>query len=177
MQVINLICKYLIPMFVLFTVCYGFIKKVPVYDSFVSGAKDGIGIIMGIFPYILAIFIVVKTFEASGAHDFLKGMFSLASGPLHIPPEVFSIALVKPFSNAASVGIFTEILKATGPDSLGSVAAAVIMGSAETTFYVLAVYLGAVGIKKTKYLVPVCIIADFVGVIIAIILVKLMFQS
>jgi spore maturation protein B len=175
MLVINLICQYLIPVFVLFTVVYGFIKKVPVYDSFVSGAKEGIGIITGIFPYVLAIFIVVKTFEASGAHDFLKRMFALVSGPLKIPPEVLSIAIVKPFSNAASLGIFTEILKSTGPDSLGSITAAVIMGSAETTFYVLAVYLGAIGIKKTKYLVPVCIAADFMGIIIAITLVKLLF--
>jgi spore maturation protein B len=175
MIVVNIICQYLIPVFVIFTVVYGFIKKVPVYDSFVSGAKEGIGIITGIFPYILAIFIVVKTFEASGAHDFIKRIFSVVSGPLHIPPEVFSIAIVKPFSNAASLGIFTEILKTSGPDSLGSIAAAVIMGSAETTFYVLAVYLGAVGIKKTKYLVPVCLAADFLGIVIAIALVKLMF--
>jgi spore maturation protein B len=175
MFVVNLICQYLIPVFVVFTVIYGFIKKVPVYDSFVSGAKEGIGIITGIFPYILAIFIVVKTFEASGAHDFIKRIFSVVSGPLHIPPEVFSIAIVKPFSNAASLGIFTEILKTSGPDSLGSIAAAVIMGSAETTFYVLAVYLGAVGIKKTKYLVPVCLAADFLGIVIAIAVVKLMF--
>ncbi|MFA4903973.1 MAG: nucleoside recognition domain-containing protein [Desulfobaccales bacterium] len=175
MQVINLLCQYLIPVFVLFTVVYGFVKKVRVYDSFVSGAKDGIGIITGIFPYVLAIFIVVKTFEASGAHDFLKRIFSIFSGPLHIPPEVFSIAIVKPFSNAASLGIFTEILKSTGADSLGSIAAAVIMGSAETTFYVLAVYLGSVGIKKTKYLVPVCIAADVAGIVIAITLIKLLF--
>jgi spore maturation protein B len=175
MQAINILSQYLIPVFVLFAVVYGFIKKVPVYDSFVSGAKDGIGIIMGIFPYVLAIFIVVKTFEASGAHDFVKRLFSLFSGPLNIPPEVFSIAIVKPFSNAASLGIFTEILKSSGPNSLGSIAAAVIMGSAETTLYVLAVYLGAVGIKKTKYLVPVCIIADFMGIVIAITIVKLMF--
>ena len=175
MVVVNLICQYLIPVFVLFTVIYGFYRKVPIYDSFVSGAKEGIGIIIGIFPYILAIFIAVKTFEASGAHDFIKRMFSVVSGPLHIPPEVFSIALVKPFSNAASLGIFTEILKTSGPNSLGAIAAAVIMGSAETTFYVLAVYLGAIGIKKTKYLVPVCIAADFLGIVIAITLVKLMF--
>jgi spore maturation protein B len=146
-----------------------------VYDSFVSGAKDGIGIIIGIFPYVLAIFIAVKTFEASGAFDFIKNMFAIVATPLHIPAEVFSVAMVKPFSNAASLGIFTEILKSTGPDSLASMMAAVIMGSAETTFYVLAVYLGAVGIKKTKYLVPVCLAADMTGIVIAIILVKLLY--
>jgi spore maturation protein B len=175
MDSLNFVFQGLIPAFIFFTVIYGFAKGVPVYDSFVSGAKDGIGIIIGIFPYVLAIFIAVKTFEASGAHEFLKHLFAYAASPLHIPPEVFSVAVVKPFSNAASLGIFTEILKTSGPDSLGSIMAAVIMGSAETTFYVLAVYLGAVGIKKTKYLVPVCLIADTVGIVIAIVLVKLMF--
>jgi spore maturation protein B len=175
METIGFLFQALIPAFILFTVIYGFAKGVPVYDSFVSGAKDGIGIIIGIFPYVLAIFIAVKTFEASGTHDFLKNLFSLVASPLHIPPEVFSVAVVKPFSNAASLGIFTEILKTSGPDSLGSMMAAVIMGSAETTFYVLAVYLGAVGIKKTKYLVPVCLAADAMGIVIAIILVKLMY--
>jgi spore maturation protein B len=175
MDTISLLFQGLIPVFVFFTVTYGFVKGVPVYDSFVSGAKDGIGIIIGIFPYVLAIFIAVKTFEASGAHDFLKSLFSVVASPLHVPPEVFSVAVVKPFSNAASLGIFTEILKSSGPDSLGSMMAAVIMGSAETTFYVLAVYLGAVGIKKTKYLVPVCLAADMTGIVIAIILVKLLY--
>ena len=78
-------------------------------------------------------------------------------------------------SNAAALGIFTEILKTHGPDSLTSTIAAVIMGSAETTFYVIAVYLGAVGIRKSKYLVPVCLTADLVGIIVAIIVVRLMF--
>jgi spore maturation protein B len=175
MNTLSFVIQALIPVFILFTVIYGSARGVRVYDSFVSGAKDGIGIIIGLFPYVLAIFIVVKTFEASGAHDFIKGMFVLATGPLHLPPEVFSVALVKPFSNAASLGIFTEIVKTTGPDSLVSTMAAVIMGSAETTFYVLAVYLGAIGIKKTKYLVPVCLVADTMGIIVAIILVKLMY--
>jgi len=175
MQIVNLVAQGLIPAFILFTVIYGFCRGVPVYDSFVSGAKDGIGIIIGIFPYVLAIFIAVKTFEASGAHDFIRGMFSLVAAPFHIPTEVFSVALLKPFSNAATLGVFTEILKTSGPDSLASLISSVIMGSAETTFYVLAVYLGAVGIKRTKYLVPVCLTADLTGVIIAIILVKLMF--
>jgi spore maturation protein B len=166
--------QYIIPLFLLFTIVYGFIKKVPVYDSFVAGAKDGIEIITGIFPYILAIFIMVKTFQASGAHDFLKSMFSLAASPLNIPVEVFSVAMVKPLSNAATLGIFTEILKTTGPDSPASLISAVIMGSAETTFYVLAVYLGAAGIKKARYLVPVCLTADFAGMIIGIIIARLM---
>lgn len=174
MNTLNVAFQYIIPLFFLFTIAYGFFKKVPIYDSFVTGAKDGIEIILGIFPYVLGIFIMVKTFQSSGAHNFIKGMFSLVSSPLNIPAEVFSIAMVKPLANAATLGVFTEILKTTGPDSPASLMSAVIMGSAETTFYVLAVYLGAVGIKKARYLVPVCITADLVGIIIAIVIVKLL---
>jgi spore maturation protein B len=174
MQTLTTAFQYIIPLFILFTIAYGFAKKVPVYDSFVTGAKEGIDIILGIFPYVLAIFIMVKTFQASGAHDFIKGLFSLAASPLNIPVEVFSVAMVKPLSNAATLSIFTEILKTTGPDSLASLMSAVIMGSAETTFYVLAVYLGAVGIKNARYLVAVCLTADVVGIIIAILIVRLL---
>ncbi len=175
MHTISAAFQYVIPLFIFFTVAYGFFKKVPVYDSFVSGARHGIDLILGIFPYILAIFLMVKTFQASGAHDFMKDMFAAAASPLNIPPEVFSVAMVKPLSNAATLGIFTEILKTAGPDSLATTMSAVIMGSAETTFYVLAVYLGAVGIKKARYLAPVCLVADLIGVIIAIAVVKFMF--
>ena len=174
MDALNVAFQYLIPLFILFTVAYGYFKGVSVYDSFVTGAKDGIEIIMGIFPYVLAIFIMVKTFQSSGAHDYIKGMFAVVASPLNIPAEVFSIAMVKPLANAATLSVFTEILKTTGPDSPASLMSAVIMGSAETTFYVLAVYLGAVGIKNARYLVPVCITADLVGIIIAIIIVNLM---
>jgi spore maturation protein B len=175
MHSISVAFQYVIPLFIFFAVGYGFFKKVPVYDSFVSGAKHGIDIIVGIFPYILAIFIMVKTFQASGAHDFIKSMFSAVASPLNIPPEVFSVAMVKPLSNAATLGIFTEILTSSGPDSPAGIMSAVIMGSAETTFYVLAVYLGAIGIKKAQYLAPVCLVADLIGVIIAIAVVKFMF--
>jgi spore maturation protein B len=175
MEKIQLAFQYIIPFFIFFTVAYGFAKKTPVYESFVSGAKEGIDIIIGIFPYVLAIFIMVKTFQASGAHDFFKGIFASVAGPFGLPAEVFSIGLVKPMSNAAALGIFTEILKTHGPDSLTSTIAAVIMGSAETTFYVIAVYLGSVGIRKSKYLVPVCLSADLVGIIVAVLVVKLIF--
>lgn len=175
MEKLNIAFQYVIPIFICITVVYGFIRKVSVYESFVTGAKDGIEIILGIFPYVLAIFIMVKTFQASGAHEFLNGIFSKVASPFKVPPEVFSVAMVKPLSNAATLSIFTEVVKTTGPESLASVMSAVIMGSAETTFYVLAVYLGAVGIKKAKYLVPVCITADILGVFIAILIVKLLF--
>jgi spore maturation protein B len=175
LNTINFISQLIIPVFILFVVVYGLIKKTSLYDSFISGAKDGIEVIIKIFPYILAIFLAIKCFQASGAYEYLTNIFSRVAPSLNIPPEVFSIAIIKPLSGSASLGIFTNIIKSTGPDSLATMIAAVIIGSAETTFYVLAVYLGAVGIKKTRYLIPVCVTADIVGIIVAITVVKIMF--
>ncbi len=175
MKTIQFISQLIIPLFILLVVGYGLVKKVRVYDSFVAGAKDGITVVIKIFPYLLAIFVAVKSFQASGAFAFTKDLFHGILLALNIPLEVISIAIIKPLSGSASIGVFTDIIKTTGPDSLASRMAAVIMGSAETTFYILAVYLGAVGIKKTRYLVPVCVLADVVGILIAISIVKIFF--
>jgi len=175
MSTVNLISQLIIPFFILLAVVYGFTKKVRVYDCFVSGAKEGITVVIKIFPYLLAIFIAVKSFQASGAFDFAKELFRGLFMALHVPMEVMAIAIIKPLSASASLGVFTDIVKTTGPDSLASLISAVIMGSAETTFYVLAVYLGAVGIKRTRYLVSVCLISDMVGIIMAIGIVRFLF--
>ena len=176
MKTIGLISQIIIPLFILFTILYGCAKKVRVYDCFVSGAKGGVAVVIRIFPYLLAIFVAVKAFQASGALEFAQGLLQGILEFFHVPIDVVSIALIKPLSGSASLGVFTNIVKTNGPDSMASLISAVIMGSAETTFYVLAVYLGAVGIKRTRYLVPVCILADLVGVIIAISIVKLFFN-
>jgi len=165
----------IIPLFILFTVLYGTFKKVRVYDSFVAGAKEGPGIILNIFPYLLTIFVAIKCFQASGAFDCLRNIFYSAFAFLDIPIEVISMALIKPLSGSASTALFTDIVKTAGPDSTAARMTAVIMGSAETTFYVLAVYLGAVSISRTRYLVPVCLAADFIGIIVSIIVVRLFF--
>jgi spore maturation protein B len=175
MTTVHLISQLIIPVFILLILVYGLAKKVRVYDCFVSGAKDGITVVLKIFPYLLAIFIAVKSFQASGAFDFAKELFRGLFIAFHVPIEVIAIAVIKPLSGSASLGVFSDIVKTTGPESLASMISAVVMGSAETTFYVLAVYLGAVGIKRTRYLVPVCVIADIVGIVIAVSIVKLFF--
>lgn len=177
MNALRFASELIIPCFILFALVYGVCKKVRVYDSFVSGAKDGIGVVVKIFPYLLAIFIAVKSFQASGAFDFTKGLLRGVFHSLNIPIEVIAVALIKPLSGSASLGLFTDVVKTTGPDSLASLISAVILGSAETTFYVLAVYLGAVGITKTRYLVSVCVLADIVGIILAISIVKFFFPG
>ncbi len=158
----------IIPLFLLFTVLYGTLKKVRVYDSFVAGAKQGPVVVLNIFPYLLAIFVAIKGFQASGAFDYLRGAFSGVFAALGVPVEALSMAIIKPLSGSASTGLFTEIVTTAGPESMATWMSAVIMGSAETTFYVLAVYLGAVNIRKSRYLVPVCLIADLIGIVVAV---------
>lgn len=165
----------IIPLFILFTVLYGTVKKVRVYDSFIAGAKEGPAIILKIFPYLLAIFVAIKGFQASGAFDYVRDAFYGLFFFLDIPIEAVSMAVVKPLSGSASTALLADIVKTTGPESPASQLSAVIMGSAETTFYVLAVYLGAVGIKKTRYLVPVCLIADFIGIVVAVVVTRWFF--
>lgn len=174
-QYVNYLSLLIIPLFILFTILYGTYKKVTVYDSFVAGAKEGPAIILNIFPYLLTIFVAIKGFQASGAFDFIRNGFYQVFAFLDIPIEVISMSIIKPLSGSASTALFTDIVKTTGPDSMATKMTAVIMGSAETTFYVLAVYLGAVNIKKTRYLVPVCLAADLVGIIVAVTVARLIF--
>lgn len=173
--ILSYISKLVIPAFIFFVILYGLLKKVKIYEVFVEGAKEGFGIGVKIIPYLVAILVAVRMFQSSGAFDFIQGLFSPLLGFFGIPVEVVGISVIKPLSGSASLGIFTDIIKSTGADSLATKISAVIMGSAETTFYVLAVYLGSVGIRKSKYLVPVCIMADIVGILIAIIVVKVIF--
>ncbi|BCR04344.1 spore maturation protein [Desulfuromonas versatilis] len=165
---VEYISLLIIPLFILFTVLYGTFKKVRVYDSFVAGAKQGPAIILNIFPYLLTIFVAIKGFQASGAFDYVRNVFSGVLAFLDVPIEALSMAVMKPLSGSASTALFTDIVKTTGAESVATQMSAVIMGSAETTFYVLAVYLGAVSIRKTRYLVPVCLVADFVGIVVAV---------
>ncbi len=174
LETLNYLSKLVIPLFILFVVLYGYKSKVKLYESFVSGAKEGFEISLRVLPYIVAILIAVKGFQASGAFDLLKKGFGGLFIFLNIPAEIFGIALLKPLSNSAATGVFVDILKTSGADSLAGKISAVILGSAETTFYVLAVYLGSVGIKKSKYLVPVCIISDLIGIIVAVFVVKML---
>ncbi|MFA5517366.1 MAG: spore maturation protein, partial [Desulfuromonadales bacterium] len=134
MQTVEYISLLIIPLFILLAVLYGAFKKVRVYDSFVAGAKEGPGVILKIFPYLITIFVAIKGFQASGAFDVLRDGFYRVFAFLDIPIEAVSMAIVKPLSGSASTALFTDIVKTAGPDSMATQMSAVIMGSAETTF-------------------------------------------
>lgn len=174
-EYVNYISLLIIPLFILFAILYGAMKKVRVYDSFVAGAKEGPGVILNIFPYLLTIFVAIKGFQASGAFDFIRNALHQLLAYFDIPLEVISMSIIKPLSGSASTALFTDIVKTTGPDSMATKMSAVIMGSAETTLYVIAVYLGAVNIRNARYLVPVCLLADVVGIIVAVTVARYMF--
>ena len=145
-------------------------KKVPVYEEFIEGAKDGFKVAVSIIPYLVAIIVAVSMFKASGILDFAK---NFASGI--VPPDIVPIMLTRSLSGSATLGLFSDIVKDFGPDSYIAKLAAIMVGSSETTFYVLAVYFGAVGITKLRYALLVGLIADFIGIVAAISVCNMMF--
>ncbi len=147
---------------------FGFARGVAVFDSFVDGAKEGVPLIVKILPYLVAMIVAVGMLRASGAIDFISYSLGGVLDFLGVPKEMLPLAIARPFSGAASNAILVDMINTYGPDSLFAKMAATVMGSTETTFYVIAVYFGAVGIRKTRYAVPAGLIADFAGLMAAV---------
>lgn len=160
---INTISLLILPLMIFAIFTLAFVKKVPVYEEFIDGAKDGFKVSVSIIPYLVAIMVGVSMFKASGAIDMLK----LCVGNI-VPPEIVPIMITRSLSGSATLGLFSDIANSLGPDSYITKLAAVMVGSSETTFYVLSVYFGAVGIKKFRYAILTGIIADITGIVMAI---------
>jgi spore maturation protein B len=154
----------------------GLLRRVLVYESFVEGAKDGFTTAVRILPYLVAILFAIAMFRASGALGLLQEGLRKPLSLIGFPPEVLPMAIVRPLTGSGSVGILADMVKQYGADSIFVKIAATIYGSTETTFYVLAVYFGAVNIKKTRHAVPVGLIADVSAILLAILICKLFFQ-
>lgn len=169
---IETISLYILPMMILTILCTGVIKKVPIYEEFIDGAKDGFKVAITIIPYLVAIIVAVSMFRASGILDYIKNL----SGTL-IPPDIIPIIFTRSLSGSATLGLFSDIAKNLGPDSYVTKLAAIMVGSSETTFYVLSVYFGSIGIKKYRYAILTGIIADITGIVLAIWVAKLFFLA
>ena len=170
---ISVISILAIPALVLFIVIYGALKKVKIYEAFVGGAKEGFNVGVRIIPYLVAMLVAIGIFRAGGAMEILSSIISPITKLIGMPPEALPMALIRPLSGSGALGVMSEIMKSHGPDSLIGRMVAVMMGSGETTFYVLAVYFGSVGISKTRQAVPAGIVADFVAVLMSVWLVNL----
>jgi len=174
-QVIGTISLWAIPVFLLFIPVYGAFKKVKVYESFVEGAKGGFQMAIRIIPYLVAILVAVGMLRGAGAIDILARWLGPALTRMGFPVEILPLAIMRPLSGSGSLGIVTELIQVHGPDSFLGRLAASAYGSTETTFYVLAVYFGAVGIRKTRHAVIGGLVADVTSLIAAIIICRFVF--
>jgi len=156
---------------------YAFARKVDVYSTFVEGAKEGLQVALRIAPYLVAILVAVGAFRGAGAMDRLSDGLGPILAPLGIPPEVLPVALVRPLSGSGSTGLLADLMKAEGPDSLAARIGAVMAGSTETTFYVLAVYFGAVGIRRYRHAIPAALAADLAGFAAAVAIVHFLWNG
>jgi spore maturation protein B len=156
---------------------WGLIKKVKVYEVFVEGAKEGFDTAVRIIPYLVAMLFAVGIFRASGAMDVLTSILSPVTNLIGMPSEALPMAFLRPLSGSGSLGLMTEIMKAHGPDSFTGVLVSTMYGSSETTFYVLAVYFGAVQIKNARHAVPAGLIADLFGMLGALFVCRILFSQ
>jgi spore maturation protein B len=171
----NLISYFVIPLMLVGFPLYGLYKRVPVYESFVEGAKDGFQVAVRIIPYLVAILFAVAMFRASGAMDALARFLSPVLEPLGFPAEVLPMAIIRPLTGSGSAAIVVDMINRYGEDSIYVKMASVMFGSTETTFYVIAVYFGAINIRKTRHAVPAGLIADIAAMIFAVWSVRLLF--
>jgi spore maturation protein SpmA len=154
---------------------YAAAKRLPVYEEFVEGAKEGFQVAIRIIPFLVAILVAIGMFRAAGGIDLLARVLSPILEPLRFPAELLPLVLMRPLSGSGSNGIFAELVKTYGPDSLIAKMGATVMGSTETTFYVIAVYFGSVAIRRTRHAVAAGLIADLAGVIASVIICNLVF--
>lgn len=176
MQIISAISLWMIPIIILTILGYATYKKVPSYESFVEGGKEGVKIAFTIIPYLVGMMVAISIFRASGAMDFVVGCMKPLLNLLGVPTEVVPLALIRPISGNAALGMTSDLIATYGPDSLIGRIASTIQGSTDTTFYVLTVYFGAVGIRKMGDALKVGLWADLVGIGAAILLAGVVFQ-
>jgi spore maturation protein SpmA len=171
----EILSAWMLPPIIAGCVAYGWVRGVRVYDALVEGAKEGFDVAVRIIPYLVAILVAVGMFRASGGIAILVEWLSGITTRIGMPAEALPMALLRPLTGSGAQGVMVEAMKAHGPDSLIGYMVSTFQGSTETTFYVLAVYFGAVGVRRTRHAVPACLIADIAGILTAVLIVNLLF--
>jgi len=174
-RIVDAISKLSIPFLLSFFPLYATLRSVKVYEDFVDGAKEGFDVAIRIVPYLVAILVAVGMFRAAGGIDLLSRALGPAMLAIGFPPDLLPLALMRPLSGSGALGVFTELVKNVGPDTLIARTAGTVYGSTETTFYVLAVYFGSAGIKRTRYALLAGLTADFVGVVASLVICRWVF--
>ncbi len=158
----------LLPLMILVILVIGILKKVPVYEEFVEGAKDGFTVSIKIIPYLVALIAAISMFKASGAMEWITNIFSFILNKFSIPADIVPIMITRPLSGSAALGLFSELAASHGADSFVTKMSAIMIGSSETTFYVLTVYFGSIGIKKFRYALLTGVLSDIISIALAI---------
>ena len=176
--IMKILSTIAIPFLIAIFIGYGAFKKVNVYDQFIEGAKEGFNIAVRIIPYLVAMLVAIGIFRAGGALDNLFiPVVRIFTDAVGMPPEALPMALIRPLSGSGSLGVMAEIISVYGADSFIGVLVSTFFGSTETTFYVLAVYFGAVNIRRTRHALVAGLLADVAGILGALFIVKLLFGT
>lgn len=169
MNIINFFSAAAIPIMIVIIIFYGIKEKQKVFDVFLEGAKEGIEIVLQLFPTLLGIFLAIGLLRNSGILDFIVKIISPVTTILNIPSEILPLAMLRPISGSASMGVAIDIMQKYGVDSMIGTIAATIMGSTETTFYTIAIYTACVKIKKIRFVLAAALLADLAGMMSSVI--------
>lgn len=172
---LNTISLLAVPFMLAFFPLYAALRRVKVYEQFVEGAKEGFQVAVTIIPFLVAILVAVGMFRGAGGIELITRALRPVLDLIHFPTELLPMCLMRPLSGSGTLGMFTELVKEFGPDSLIARTAGTVFGSTETTFYVIAIYFGAVNIRRTRHAVPAGLIADAVGIVASVIICRMMF--
>ena len=172
---VNVFSVWILPVMLLTFLGAALYKKIPLYDTFIDGAKEGFSIGVKIIPYLVGILVAIGMFRASGAIEFLAHVLAPALNLIGMPADILPLAIIRPLSGSGALGITTEIANQYGGDSYMARLAAVMTGSSETTLYVIAVYFGSVGISKIRHALIAGLVADIAGILASIFICRLVF--
>lgn len=174
MNIINYISSAAIPFSILLIIIYGIIEKQNVFDVFIEGVKEGIQIIVNIFPNLLGLFLAIGALRTSGILDLIINVLKPIIEIFNIPSQIMPLALLRPISGSASMTVAIDIMKNCGVDSLIGMITSTIMGSTETTLYTIAIYTSVVKVKKTRFILVAALIGDVIGMLTSVAIWKIM---
>jgi spore maturation protein SpmA len=173
-RLVNELSAQVLPWLILLFPLYAVLRRIPVYEEFVEGAREAVQVILRILPYLVGMLVAVGMFSAAGGMDLIKEMLQPVTNLIGFPADLVPMAVIRPFSSAAAQGLLADLISKNGPDNIITLMAATFYGCSETTFYVIAVYFGSVGIKKTRHAILAGIVADTVGPIAAVLVCRAM---
>ena len=174
MGLINFVSNLAMPLMILIIVTYGVIEKNKVFDDFLDGAKEGIEIIVSIFPTLSGLFVAIGVLRSSGILELIINFITPVLNVIKFPSEIMPLAMLRPISGSSSIAVATDIMKSYGVDSNIGIIASTIMGSTETTIYTIAIYSAAVKIKKTRFVLVAALIADVVGMLVSVVICRIL---